>query len=135
MPWSSWIESLTERLAVALASAFAATLTLALYPVALIILGHGGGGGEFELGADFYSFMFWKVGLAVVIASSIAGFCLGPERMANVFSFFWGTHSFWTNLDAYLDENLSEWQSDHNVPLWLLIILLVILAIVILKNL
>lgn len=127
---SSWIDSLTERLAVALVSGVAAALTLALYPLAL--LSHGAGsGGEFELGAYFYSFMFSKVGLILVIAASVTGFCVGPERMANIFSFFWGTHSFWTRLGAYLDDKLSEFQTEHNAPLWLLIILLAILAVVI----
>src|SRR5450830_725899 len=120
MPQNSWIDSLTERLVVALVSGVAAAFTLALYPVALLILGGGtGGGGEFELGAHFYSFVFWKVGLFVVIVASIVGFCVGSERMANIFSFFWGTHSFWASLGAYLDDKLSELQTEHNVPLWL----------------
>lgn len=134
MPRNSWIESITERLVVALVSSGAAALTLALYPMALTILGRGaGGGGEFELGVHFYSFMLSKGGLVAVIAASIAGFCLGPERMANIFSFFWGTHGFWTNLGVYLDEKRGELQTDHNVPLWLLIVPLVIVIIAILK--
>lgn len=129
---SSWIDSLTERLAVALVSGVAAALTLTLYPLALVVFSRGaGGGGEFELGAYFYSFMFSKVGLVVVIAASVAGFCVGAERMANIFSFFWGTHSFWTRLGEYLDDKLCEFQTKHNAPLWLLIILLAILAVVI----
>lgn len=131
---SSKIDSLTERLVVALVSGVAAALTLALYPMVLVVLllSHGSGsGGEFELGAYFYSFMFSKVGLILVIAASVTGFCVGPERMANIFSFFWGTHSFWTRLGAYLDDKLSEFQTEHNAPLWLLIILLAILAVVV----
>ena len=44
-------ESLIERLIVAFLSAVAATLTLAMYPLAILILGGGaGGGGEIEWG-------------------------------------------------------------------------------------
>lgn len=131
---NSWIDSLTERLVVAMVSGVASALTLALYPLALIILGHGTGGGvEFELGAHFYSFVFWKVGLFVIISASVVGFCVGAERMTNVFSFFWGTHEFWKKLGAYLDDKRNDFQEEHNAPLWLLIILISALAFVALR--
>jgi len=93
MNLSSLIESLTERLAVAFVSAIACALTLVLFPIVLAMIGRGGG--EFEFGVLLYSFVFSKTGLLVVIGGAVIGFCLGAERMANILSFFWGTHSFW----------------------------------------
>jgi hypothetical protein len=113
-------ESLTERLIVALVSAIVATLTLAMYPLAILFLGRGGG--ELELGAHFYAFLFSKSGLMVIVVASIVGFCVGSERMANIFSFFWGTHSFWARLD--------DLQTEHNLSHWVLVVLLVIFAVV-----
>lgn len=130
MNGSSWFHWLTERLAVAFVSGVAAILTLALYPVALLVLGRGAGGGvEFDLGGQFYSIVFSKVGVVIVIAASVAGFYVGSERMANIFSFFWGTHSCWARLGAYLNDKLSGLQEEYNVPLWLLVVLLAILVV------
>jgi hypothetical protein len=131
MSQSTWLDSLTERLVVALVSGIVAALTLALYPVALLILGRGAGGGaEVELGAHFYAFMFSKVGLVVIISASLAGFFFGPERMANIFSFFWGTHNFWKTLGADTEDKFSEFKEEHNFKLWLLVILLAVFAFV-----
>src|SRR6266699_1063936 len=107
MPLVSLIGSLTERLAVALVSGVAAVLTLFLFPVALALLGGGvGGGGELAFGAFFYTFVFSKVGLILVSGAAVAGFCVGSERMANVFSFFWGTHTLWARFGTYLNGKL-----------------------------
>ncbi len=38
---------------------------------------------------------FSKFGLILVGLASVVGFVLGSERMAGVFSFFWGTHPVW----------------------------------------
>jgi hypothetical protein len=123
-------ESFTERLIVAFVSAVAATLTLAIYPLALIILGGGaGGGGEFELGAHFYSFIFSKFGLAVIVGASIVGFFTGAERMANIFSFFWGTHNFWSRFNEYLHDKSENLQTEHSVSNWVLGLLLVTFAV------
>lgn len=126
MQHGSWFESLVERLAVAFVSAIACALTLALFPIIIAMLGRGGG--EFELGVLVYSFVFSKSGLLVVIGGAIVGFCVGAERMANIFSFFWGTHSFWDKSRDFLDDKLSVLQTEHNVPTWLFVILLVALA-------
>lgn len=124
--------SLSERVATAFVSAFAAAFTLALYPLAMLLLGtKAGGGGGFELGAIFYAFVFSKVGLAVVIGAAILGFCLGSERMASVFSFFWGTHTLWERLEAYLDDRTSALRTDYKVFFWYLAILFAILTFVI----
>ena len=123
-------ESFTERLIVTCVSAVAATLTLAIYPLALIILGGGaGGGGEFELGAHFYSFIFSKFGLAVIVGASIVGFFTGAERMANILSFFWGTHNFWSRFNEYLHDISENLQTEHSVSNWVLVLLLVTFAV------
>jgi hypothetical protein len=123
-------DTLVERLAVAFVSAVAAAITLALYPVALIlVVGGRGGGTEFQFVA-LYQFVFSNVGLSIIIGASVVGFLAGSERMADIFSFFWGTHSFWSNLGDQLD----GLQTDHNVAFWLLVVLLAILAFVIYQN-
>jgi len=139
MPLGSWIGSLTERLLVALVSGVAAALTLFLFPVALALLGGGaGGGGELAFGALFYAFVFSKVGLIVVIGAAVVGFCVGSERMASVFSFFWGTHTLWARFGTYLNEKLGEWSVEYVIPrrilLGLLVVLLFVLAIVVWKR-
>ena len=124
-------ESLIERLIVAFLSAVAATLTLAMYPLALLILGGGaGGGGEIELGAHFYASVFWKLGFLVIVGASIVGFCAGAERMANIFSFFWGTHNFWVRFNEYLYDKFESLQSERNMSNWFLVVLLVIFAVI-----
>ena len=114
------LESLTERLIVALVAAIAATLTLAMYPLAILFFGRGGG--EFELGAHFYAFILSRFGLVVIVVASTVGFCVGSERMANIFSFFWGTHRFWERID--------DLQTENNFSHWVLVVLLVIFAVV-----
>jgi len=139
MPWGSWIGSLTERLTVALVSGAAAGLTLFLFPVALALIGGGaGGGGELAFGALFYTFVFSKAGFIVVISAAVVGFCVGSERMANVFSFFWGTHTLWARFGTYLKEKLGEWSVEYVIPrrilLGLLVVLLFVLVIVVWKR-
>jgi len=137
MPLS--IGSLTERFAVALVSGVAAALTLFLFPVAFALLGGGAGdGGELVFGALFYTFVFSKVGLSVVIGAAVVGFCVGSERMANLFSFFWGTHTLWARFGTYLNEKLGEWSVEYVIPrrilLGLLVVLLFVLAVVVWKR-
>ena len=120
----SWLESLTERLAVAIVSAIACALTLALFPIVIAVIG----GGEFEYAVLVYSFVFSKSGLLVVIGGAVVGFCVGSERMANILSFFWGTHSFWDKARDFLEDKLSVLQTERNAPTWLLFILLVAFA-------
>ncbi len=56
--------------------------------------------------------------------ASAAGFLLGSERMANVFSFFWGTHEFWSRFR----NKVETWSESHFNERWLLIIVLIVLA-------
>lgn len=129
MARNSQTDTLSERLAVAFVSAVAAALTLALYPLALTLSGRGGGT-EFELAAFLYRFVFSNVGLSIIIGAAVFGFLAGSERMTNIFSFFWGTHSFWSNVGDQLD----GLQTNHNAGLWFLLVLLAILAFVIYQN-
>jgi hypothetical protein len=131
MARGSQTDTLGERLVVAFVSAVAAALTLALYPFALTLIAGGRGGGpEFEFAAFLYRFVFSNVGLSIIVGASVVGFLAGSERMANIFSFFWGTHSFWSDVGDRLD----EFQTNHNIGLWVLVVLLAILAFVIYQN-
>ena len=122
----SWLK---ERIAVALVSAVAAMLTLALYPIVVLLIGGSGGGGEFDLAAIYYAVLASKLSIFIVVAVTLIGFLVGSERMANVFSFFWGTHSMWSRVDAYLQEKLLG--RSYHTPAWILVVLIVTLAIVI----
>ena len=132
MNLSSLFESLTERIVVAFVAAVASALTLLLFPIALLILGQGSGG--MEIGVVIYSFVFSGFSLFVIIGAAIVGFFVGAERMAKIFSFFWGTHSFWDKVGKFLDDRLSVLQTEHNAPTWLLVILLVALASILVLN-
>jgi len=123
-----------ERLACALVSVVATALTLMLFPVVTMLLSHGSGGpGQIEFGFLFYKLAFSKTGLITVLAA-VAGFCLGSERMANIFSFFWGTHPFWADVRDYIEDQLAEFQANYNAPLCACGFLLAILIGVLLLN-
>lgn len=113
MPQSSWIGWLTERLAVALVSGVASALTLALYPLALIFFGRGTGAPD--LVVHLYSFMSAKGAIIVIVIASLGGFCLGLERMANIFALLWGTHKFWTIFAAYLEDKVNDFKEERHV--------------------
>lgn len=67
----------------------AAALTLLVLPWVFVAMGRAGEP------LALYAWVFSKVGLAIISVATAAGFVLGSERMANVFSFFWGTHPVW----------------------------------------
>lgn len=81
--------TLGERLATAFAAAFVTIITLLVLPW---IAGFSGKSGETLM---IYLWVFSKPGLVVVIGAAGLGFFLGSERMANVLSFFGGTHKIW----------------------------------------
>lgn len=81
--------SFDERLATACVSTAASAITLVALP--WVISSIGPNSEAFLL----YDWIFSKLGISVLIVSAITGFLLGSEKMANVFSFFWGTHSIW----------------------------------------
>ena len=124
-PAVTWLK---ERIAVALVSAVAAVLTLALFPIALLLIGGSGGGGGFELTAMYYAVMVSKPSIFIVLVAALTGFWVGPERMANIFSFFWGTHSVWSRLEAYLQEKLPD--RHYHTPAWILVVAVVALVVV-----
>jgi hypothetical protein len=82
-------QPLSDRIATGVVSGVAAALTLLAYPLIL-----AGVGSDIQPVA-LYAHVFSKVGLVVIIVASVIGFLIGSERMAGVFSFFWGTHSVW----------------------------------------
>ena len=61
-----------------------------------------------------------------MISAGGAGFLMGADRIVAIFSFFWGTHQFWSRLD----ERLNEWRDEHFGEGRMLILLMVILGIV-----
>ena len=65
--------------------------------------------GAFDFMGTYYSIVLSTFGLVVVALVSIAGFILGPDRLAEVFSFFWGTHEVWTRIVA----SIEEWDEQH----------------------
>ena len=81
--------SLSERVATAFVSIVAAALTLLVLP--WIFATKGSSGEPFTL----YGWIFSKYGLAIIASAAAAGFIFGSEKMANAFSFFWGTHPVW----------------------------------------
>ena len=81
--------SFGERLATACVSTAACAITLVALPWVLSSIGSNSE--SFLL----YDWIFSTLGISVLIVSAITGFLLGSEKMANVFSFFWGTHSIW----------------------------------------
>lgn len=81
--------SFGERLATAFVSIAATAITIIVLPWMFSAI--GGNAESFLL----YNWIFSKLGILILVASAIAGFFLGADRMANVLSFFWGTHSIW----------------------------------------
>lgn len=86
-PHNDSTRSFSERLVDAFVSTFAAAATLLVLPWVFAAKG----GESFTL----YVWIFSKMGLVIIASAAVAGFLLGSEKMANAFSFFWGTHSIW----------------------------------------
>lgn len=117
------MKALGERLVVVCVSAIFAAITLLLYPIALFFFGlPAAGGGTFLLGAAIYALVFSRIGLLVIIVSATVGLFAGRERMADIFSVFWGTHSLWQRVRDHLEEDESRFKQSN--LLWLLAILL-----------
>ena len=81
--------SFGERIATAFVSVAATSITLFAVPLIFLAIAHNG------RPLILYGWILSKLGILTLFLSAIAGFSLGADRMANVFSFFWGTHSIW----------------------------------------
>ena len=121
------VDWLWDRMAVALVSAVATALTLIAASVIVAVVG---GGMDFGIGGFLLAVTFSKVGLILVGLAAITGFCVGGERMANVFGFFWGTHSFWSKFAACVNSKIHEWNAEYTLPTPILITLLLVCAAV-----
>jgi hypothetical protein len=90
-PESSSRVTVRERLATAFLAALFAVVTLFAYSIiaAIFVVRGAPISGIFDA-----IFSWWGVGILAVAA--IVGFALGSERIAEVFSFFWGTHEAWS---------------------------------------
>lgn len=77
-----------DRLVVGVVGACLAAVTLAAYPFALMLFFRRAAIGVVPL-------IFSKIGLATILAAFFVGFAVGPDKMAAIFSFFWGTHPVW----------------------------------------
>lgn len=89
LPHNDTTISFSERLATAFVSTVAAAVTLVVVP--WVFAANGRGHEPFTL----YYWVFSKAGLLIIASAAAAGFFLGSERMANVFSLIWGTHPVW----------------------------------------
>jgi hypothetical protein len=132
MPRGSAKDSLGDRIIVALVSAITAAITLAIYSVVLIILtrGHGASGGRFRFAETYHALVFSKTGFAIICGTAVVGFLVGAERVANIFSFFWGTHSFWSRAENQVE----NWFIHGNGSWWLFLVLLAILLIILARH-
>ena len=76
--------SIPERLVCALVSAALALVSSSVFSLVLL------------LRAEAWSTYFWSrafpLAVILVSAAAVAGFSLGPDRMANVFGIAWGTN-------------------------------------------
>jgi len=81
--------SFNERLATAFVSAVATALTFFVVPLLFTLVG-----GSYEP-LVAYTLFFSKTGIVIISVASVIGFSVGSERMANIFSIFWGTHQAW----------------------------------------
>ena len=80
-----------ERVATAFISAIAAALTLFAYFIINAALAAKAPSGQIHVSSLFFS----KLSAYIVGTASMVGFLSGSERMARIFSFFWGTHEIW----------------------------------------
>lgn len=124
-----------ERFAVAVVSSIFAALTLFLYPLVLSFFAgsHGGGGGPgvVDVFAVYYRLLFSKVGLLLTVAAGVLGFFLGPERMATVFGFLWGTDPWWSRASEKMAERLSWIHDGYSVPDWVAVTIVCVLGLVV----
>lgn len=123
--------TLADRLAAAFVSGVAATLTLLLFPIAMsIFIGAVSAKGA-GLMLLYYTYVFSKTGLLIISSAFIAGFLLGPDRIATLFSFFWFTHPFWKRFENNLNESVDSPPSDFKLSRWILFGLLIVLVVIV----
>jgi hypothetical protein len=82
-----------------------------------------------EAAPAWYSLIASNIGLVIVGLAATTAFFVGADRMANVFSFFWGTHSIWYRIGNRIS-NWSESYGERSVPLWVTVALFGILLII-----
>lgn len=85
--------SLEDRLIGAVVSAFAAACTIIV--LSLLFLAVSAKGGSAEPALSLFPYIYPKGLLIIITVSSILGFFLSFDKITNIFSFFWGTHSVW----------------------------------------
>jgi len=83
--------TLEERVVTAIVSAVTAALTLLAYFIINFALAAKSMSGMPLVSSFFFS----KFSAYIVATATIVGFVVGTERMAQLFSFFWGTHEIW----------------------------------------
>ena len=95
-PGVGWLH---YRLAVAFCSTLVTAIMLLFVPLVVAI------GGAAPEPLVLYKFVFSKWGGVILLGSSVLGFVVGGERMANFFAIIWGTHPFWSELEGWLEEH------------------------------
>jgi hypothetical protein len=84
---------------VAFCSAVLFAITLLILPFVVAALGRGSE--PFAL----YALVFSKWGAGAIGGAFLIGFAIGSERMAEFFSFMWGTHPFWKKVEYWFHEH------------------------------
>jgi hypothetical protein len=129
------VEWFKDRLAVAFVSCTLAGLTLFLYPLVLsfVASSHGGGAGlgVFKVFVVYYQLLFSKVGLILMASAGLCGFVIGPDRMATLFGFLWGTDPWWSRIAAKLEDRLSGLYVGYELPNWVAFAIVGILIVVV----
>ena len=128
-PEKTVLGSLGERLVVAWVSAFVAAVSLVVLPVFSVyflapVSAYGG-----QIVPVWYALALSPAGLFVIGLAALAGFLAGHDRMVKIFSFFWGTHSFWSRVNR----RMQEWNQDYAqrlVPLWITLVVFAVLLLI-----
>jgi hypothetical protein len=120
-----------DRLLTACLAILVAALTLLLFPIGLLILGNGfGGGSEFDLAGIIYSAVMTGAGAIIVVGVGVLGFWLGSDRMISAFSFIWGTHGLWSQWQTRIAPYSDRLSQERAMPAWLAWVILLVLALV-----
>lgn len=128
----SLLNTLTERLIVAFVTGVATLLTLLVLPIGFgIFAGSVSAKALVGVSPIYYGYVFSKAGVLTVLGAAIAGFLLGADRIATIFSFFWFTHPFWRRLGNNLNENIDSPHSDFTPLRWILLAVLLVLVIIV----
>jgi hypothetical protein len=117
-----------ERLAIALASAVLAAITLLAWSI-IVLAVFGTPNDRFGVTGFIIGTIFSKVSFAIVGGAALLGFAVGADRMVTIFSWLWGTHSVWSRFSIWLGEKLEPLNEEYHVATPILIGVLVVFGV------